>query len=64
MKNIKERNKETASKLLDSLYLIEALDDILDGKAKECTILNIIKQNIHIALDEINQCQIMISDID
>lgn len=62
--NILQLNKDISSKLLDSIYLLEILDDLIDGEPKEGTILSVLKQNIISSFQEISDMRRLISDID
>ena len=62
--NIIQLNKDISSKLLDSIYLLEILDDLVDGEPKEGTILSMLKQNITSSFQEISDMRKLISDID
>lgn len=59
-KNLAELSKSISGKLLDSLNLLNTLKDIIDGEAKQTTLLTIIQNNIKSAFNEIEQCRKMI----
>ena len=59
-KNLAELSKTISGKLLDSLNLLNTLEDITDGEAKQTTLLTIIQNNIKSAFNEIEQCRKMI----
>ena len=55
-----EHGKNISGKLLESIYLLEILDEIIDGEAKSGTVLSIIKKNICSAFTEIEDIRRMI----
>lgn len=60
-KTLEERNREVSSKLLDSLYLLELLEEMLAENAKMSTVVSIITNNVKSSFDEISECRSMIS---
>lgn len=60
-KTIASRNADISKKLLDSLYLIETLEDLYEAEAKAGTILEIVRKNIDFAFNEIEKCRKIIS---
>ena len=60
-KSLAKISKNISSKILDSIYLIDVLDDLADGEAKELTILNIIRNNLKTSFNDIEQCRKIIS---
>ena len=55
-----EHGKNISGKLLESIYLLEILDEIIDGEAKSGTVLSIIKKNINSTFTEIEDFRRMI----
>lgn len=49
--------KSVADKLLESINLLDILNDIADGEAKQGTILSILKNNIVTSFVEIEECR-------
>lgn len=62
--NLAELSKEISNKLLDSANLLKTLEEIIDGKAQEATLLIIIQNNIKSAFDKIEKCRTMICPLD
>ena len=56
-KKISVLSTDIAQKLLNSIYLLDILYDIIDGDAKECTLINEIRRCVKISFDEINECR-------
>lgn len=52
IKNFKKHNRKISQKLLESIYLAEALEELLECYAKEAAILKVINNNIKIAFKE------------
>ena len=61
IKNLEERSRLISEKLLETIYLLEILEDAYEGEAKEGTIINLASKNINIAFNEIEKCRKMIS---
>ena len=59
MKNIKltEYQKNIAKELIDMLYLLQILEDILDGEGKASTLVSIIRKKTKFAFDKIEKCR-------
>ncbi|MBO6271934.1 hypothetical protein J6O48_04045 [bacterium] len=55
--NLAELTKYASDKLLESVYLIDALEELTDIDPKCGTIISIIKNNINFAFDNIEQCR-------
>ena len=60
-KNLNCLNKKISNRLLESMRLLDILETLIDGKAKEDILINIIKQNIKTSFNYIQECRHMIS---
>ena len=60
-KNLEDRNRIISGKLLESIYLLEILEEACESHAKEGTLVNIAIKNVNIAFKEVEKCRKMIS---
>ena len=60
-KTLAEKSGSISDKLLNSIYLVEILSDIVDGEAHEATLLEIVRQNLKSAFQEVEECRELIS---
>ncbi len=60
-KNLEDRNRIISEKLLESIYLLEILEETYESQAKEGTLINLAIKNINIAFKETEKCRKMIS---
>ena len=63
-KNRAQIHKDISGKLLDSIRLLEILDTLNDGEAKQAIIIDILNQRISYAFHSILKCRRMISTKD
>lgn len=63
-RSISELNKEISGYLLDSINLLEILENITDGEAREDVLIGLIKRKIKSAFFDIEKCRkiVCISD--
>ena len=60
---LSQANKQIANKLLESMYLLEIFEELIEGDGKLDTLLSAIKQNIKFSFDYIHKCRKIISSI-
>ena len=60
-KDLNYLNKKISNRLLESIRLLDILETLIDGKAKEDILISIIKQNIKKSFNDIQDCRRMIS---
>ena len=60
-KDLNYLNKKISKRLLESMRLLDILETLIDGKAKEDILISIIKQNIKTSFNDIQDCRHMIS---
>ena len=60
-KDLNYLNKKISNRLLESIRLLDILETLIDGKAKEDILISIIKQNIKTSFNDIQDCRRMIS---
>ena len=60
-KNLEDRNRIISEKLLESIYLLEILEETYESQAKEGTLINLAIKNINIAFKETEKSRKMIS---
>ncbi|MBO6257463.1 hypothetical protein J6N69_05460 [bacterium] len=60
-KNLEERSRIISEKLLESIYLLEILEQACESQAKKGTLVNIAIKNVNIAFKEVEKCRKMIS---
>ncbi len=60
-KSLATMNQQVSAKLLESMYLLDILEDLLEGNAKESIILSLVIKNIEFSFDEISECRKIIS---
>ena len=60
-KNLAQLNKEISNRLLNSCYLLEILEDIMGGEAKEGILIDTVKRNVLKSFDDIEKCRKIIS---
>ena len=53
-KSLATMNQQVSAKLLESMYLLDILEDLLEGNAKESIILSLVIKNIKFSFDEIS----------
>lgn len=63
-KNLNYLNKKISLKLLDAIRLLNILETLNDGDAKEDTLIGIIKNKIETSFHDIQDCRRMISSAD
>jgi len=56
-KSIKYLHKNISSKLLESMYLVDVLEDLADGEGKTGTVLGIIKRDLKSAFYKVESCR-------
>ena len=61
IKNLAEQTEEISNLLLDSLTLLELLEDVVDGEQKEYFLVSAIQKNIDKAFCNIEDCRRLIS---
>lgn len=61
VKNLEQLAKEISDKLLDSINLLDILEDVVDGERKEYFLVSTIQNNINQAFNDIETCRQMIS---
>lgn len=54
---ISKHQQIAAEKLLDSMYLLQILYEILESEGKFSTLLNVIRKNVKFAFHEIEKCR-------
>lgn len=59
--SLSKLSRNISRKLLDSIYLLEIMEELTDGKAKEGTLLDIVQNKIHTAFNDIEQCRKILS---
>lgn len=52
-----ELTKNISRKLLDSKYLLEILQEIIDGESHLATLVSIIENNVNTAFNDISVCR-------
>ena len=57
------KSENISGKLLKSIYLLDVLYDLIGGKAKEGTIINILKEDVEFAFKEVENCREIIETI-
>lgn len=60
-KNLEERSKIISEKLLETIYLLEILEDFCESDAKAGTLVSMANKNINISFHEIEKCRKLIS---
>lgn len=60
-KDLNYLNKRVSCRLSDAIRLLDILETLNDGNAQEGILIKIIKQNIKISFDDIQDCRRMIS---
>lgn len=60
-KNLETLSENVSDKILESIYLIEILDELYDGCGKEGILLTSLKRNMKSAFEAIEDCRKMIS---
>lgn len=63
-KNLKELTAKVYNDILNTLYLLEILEEIVDGDRKEDFLVLTAKNNIHNTFDNIEHCRKLISTTD
>ena len=58
-----ECSKISSSNILDSIWLLEALEELAQGDPKLCTIISVIKTKLKTAFDKIESTRQIISEI-
>ena len=56
-KSIRKLTQNASLKIVNSMYLIDVLDEILDGSGKETTVLCIVRKYLNCAFKDIEQCR-------
>ena len=56
-RKLSEHHQKASQKLVDTIYLLQIFNDILDGDGKRTTLLNIILKNVTFAFNEIEKCR-------
>ncbi len=54
---LSKHHQIAAEKLVDTIYLLQILYDILDGEGKTSTLLNVIRKNVKYVFHEIEKCR-------
>lgn len=60
-KNLEELTKKISNDLIDTINLLDILEEILEGKRKEDFLVNSIKKNVRNAFNNIESCRQLIS---
>ena len=60
-KNLEQLCKDVSDNLIDSLILVEVLEDIIEGERKMYSMLTIIEQKLKNAFSDIETCRGYIS---
>lgn len=63
-RSVEQINKDISGKLLDTLRLLEILEEMIDCSAKEELLVTIAKRNVELAFKDIEKCRVMISVVD
>jgi len=60
-RNLAEINKDISLRLLDSVCILEILEDMFDGERKESFLIDTAKKNLRKAFEDIEKCRKIIS---
>ena len=60
-RNLEYYTKNISGKILDTLYLAEILEDLIDGEKKSYILIKSIEQNLKAAFNQIEKCRKVIS---
>ena len=63
-RSVEEINREISRKLLDSFHILEILEDITEGEAKEDLLIRAVKDNVWKSFKDVERCRTMISVVD
>jgi hypothetical protein len=63
-KNLKILSTEISNNLIDTIYLVEILEDFLNYSGKEEILVRILKKKIKSSFYKIEKCRKMISFVD
>ncbi len=55
--NLAELSKDISNKLLESQYLIDVIHDIVEGDPKLTTLILLLRKNIMLSFNEIEECR-------
>jgi len=56
-KKLEHHYENISSKLLESIYLVDVLEDLADGEGKTGTVLGIIKRDLKSAFYKVESCR-------
>ncbi len=57
------KSQNISGKLLKSIYLLEVLEDLSEGEAKEGTLINILQEDIKSAFKDVENCRKIIETL-
>ncbi len=63
-RNLSEISRDISDMLLESFRLLEILEELIAGEAKEDLLISIVKNNVESAFKDIEKCREMISVAD
>ena len=60
-RNLEYYTKNISGKILDTIYLAEILEDLVDGEKKSYILIKSIEQNLKTTFNQIEKCRRVIS---
>lgn len=62
--NLKTSQRHIASSLLQTIYIIDILEEIADGDGKMTAMLNYIRKNVRFSFNETEKCRKLLQGIE
>lgn len=63
-KNLEELTTEISNQFLDSVYILDILEEIAECDTKECFLISLLKNNVHKSFKTMEACRKLISFAD